>query len=424
MRCRPRNRQWSQPDSRGVITRPKAAALALGLLLPTWGAAAEEPKHRSLADKLTVRVGELSLKPYALLQLDEGGTFNQSRRGGQGTGFNVRRARVGGQGTYGKLFEFDLIYDFGSTPGSTSRFFEADIAYVGLDPLVVRAGIYKWAFTLEYAQSAADTLFLERASIVNILGGLVAGAGRVGGQVGAGGDRWFAAAFWTGGRSGYGANSDQRAVLGRAAGLAVKTGDVVLHLGASGAWLYQPPRNDAGRRTLSFSDQTELQIDQADSSLSSGSIPAGGVAFGGLELGLGWKRLWLQGEWYGASVDRDGAGGDPFFSGWYAQAAYTVFGKPRQWKPKIAAWGSPVPEEGFNPLAGQWGALEVAGRFSAVDLKDAGVRGGRQHVWTAGVSWYPVDPLRVVLQYQHANVDGGRSPRSLNAVAGRIQVSF
>ncbi len=85
-----------------------------------------------------MRVGELTLKPYVLVQLDEGGTFDQSRRGGQGTGFNVRRARVGGQGTYGKQFEFDLIYDFGGTLGSVSRIFEADIAYTGLEPFVVR----------------------------------------------------------------------------------------------------------------------------------------------------------------------------------------------------------------------------------------------------------------------------------------------
>lgn len=175
------------------MPRPRLAGLVVGLLVAAGAACAETP---------SVRVGELTLKPYVLLQLDEGGTFDQSRGGGQAAGFNTRRARLGGQGTYGKQFEFDLIYDFGSTPGSESRFFEADIAYVGLEPFVVRAGIYKWAFTLEYSQSAADLLFLERASIVNILGGLVAGAGRVGGQVGAGGDRWFAAAFWTGGRTG------------------------------------------------------------------------------------------------------------------------------------------------------------------------------------------------------------------------------
>ena len=352
-----------------------------------------------------VRVGPVDLTPYLLLQQDEGGTFDQSQQGGQGTGGNTRRARVGAEVTVGDQVEIGVVYDFGHTPGSNSRFFEADVAYTGLGPFVARAGIFKPAFTLEYAQSAADILFLERASIVDIVGGLVAGAGRTGAQFGAGGERWFAAAFLTGGTNGPGARSDQRAVLGRVAGLAIKTDDVLLHLGASGAWLYQVPRDGSGRHTLSFSDQPELEVDTVDASLSTGSLPSTGARMGGLEVGLSWDRLWVQGEWYGLHIDRSGgAGRDLFFSGEYVQAAYTVLGKPRQWKPTIAAWGSPSPAEGFNPMAGQWGAVEIAARLSAVTLGDADVRGGRQTVWTAGVSWYPVDPLKFTLQYQHADV--------------------
>jgi len=88
-----------------------AAGVVIGLLLSAWAARAETP---------SVWMGQLSLMPYVLLQLDEGGTFNQSRRGGQGTGFKTRRARVGDQGAYGNQFEFDIIYDSSSTPGSLS----------------------------------------------------------------------------------------------------------------------------------------------------------------------------------------------------------------------------------------------------------------------------------------------------------------
>ena len=372
-----------------------------------------------------VRLGDLTLKPYVLVQLDEGGTFDQSRRGGQGTGFNLRRARVGARGTLANQLEFGAIYDFGATPGSDSRLFEAVVAYTGFEPFTVRAGVFKPSFTLEFSQAAGDLLFLERASIVNIVGGLVGGAGRVGAQVQATGERWFATTLVTGGLTGQGARSDQRAVLARAAGLAVKTDDLLLHLGASGAWLYQVAKSDSGRRTLSFSNQPELNLDDVGSSLSTGSLAARGARLGGVEAGLGWGRLWLQGEWYGIGVDRTGSGADdPFFSGWYAQAAYTLVGKPRKWTSKTAAWGRPSPEAGFNPAAGSWGAVEVAARFSAADLNDAGVRGGRQRVWTAGVSWYPTDELRLMLQYQHADVTGGEAPRSLSAVAIRGQLSF
>ena len=377
------------------------------------------------ADTPGVRVGPLDLKPYLLLQLDEGGTFDQTQGGGQATGFNPRRARLGAEATIANQVEVDIVYDFGSAPGSNPRFFEADIAYTGLDPFVVRAGIFKPAFTLEYAQSAADILFLERASIVNIVGGLVAGAGRTGAQVGASGDRWFAAAFLTGGTNGAGAGSDQRAVLGRVAGLAIKTDSVALHLGASGAWLYQVARGGNGQHVLSFSDQPELQIDTADASLSTGSLNATGARTGGFEAGLSWNRLWLQAEWYGLRTDRSGgAGPNLFFSGEYVQAAYTLVGKPRQWKPKIAAWGSPSPAETFDPRAGRWGAVEIAARFSAANLSDADVRGGRQTVWSAGVSWYPVDPLRFTLQYQHADITAIAVPRRLDAIALRGQMRF
>ena len=179
--------------------RPPAALRHMAMLSLL---AAAVPAAVAYAETPDVRVGPIDLKPYLLLQLDESGTFNQNRDGGQATGFNTRRARVGAEATIANQVEIGVVYDFGRTPGGNSKFFEADIAYTGLEPFVVRAGIFKPAFTLEYAQSASDILFLERASIVNIVGGLVAGAGRTGAQVGASGDRSFAAVFLTGGTNG------------------------------------------------------------------------------------------------------------------------------------------------------------------------------------------------------------------------------
>ncbi len=378
------------------------------------------------ADTPSVRLGTAEVKPYVLLQLDEGGTFDQDRPGGQATGFNLRRARLGAEADVAHQWQFGFIWDFGGTPGGHSRLFEAKVAYTGLKPFTFAAGAFKPSFTLEFAQSAANLLFLERASIVNIVGGLVGGAGRVVlGQAEASGDRWFTTALVTGGTTGPGAQSDQRALLGRAAGLAIRSENVALHLGLSGAWLFQPPRTAGSGPALSFSDQPELQLDNADASLSTVSLHTPGVKTGGVEAGLGWGQLWVQSEWYGIGVDRRAShGGDLFFSGWYAQAAYTLLGNPRRWKSEAAAWGSPTPSHGFDPAHRAWGALEVGARFSTADLNSGDVRGGRQRVWTAGISWYPVDPLRFILQYQHADIAGGNAPRSLNAVAVRGQLSF
>ena len=403
------------PEARSV-SRAGAAALALLAVAPVPSPVA--------ADTPSVRLRPVELKPYVLLQLDQAETFGQDRPGGQAAGFNPRRARVGVEADVAHQWQLGLIWDFGGMPGSHSRLFEAEVAYTGLKPFTFAAGVFKPAFTLEYAQSAADLLFLERASIVNIVGGAVAGAGRVGGEVGATGERWFAAALVTGGLTGHGANSDQRAVLGRVAGLAVKTDDVSLHLGLSGAWLYHPPNPGDRGQSLSFTNQPELSIDDASASLSTGRIAARDARMGGVEAGLGWGRLWAQAELYGIDVQlRDGGQSGPL-SGYYVQAAYTLVGTPRVWKSDTASWGSPKPAQSFDPRHGAWGALEIGARFSTADLNAGDIRGGRQAVWTTGLSWYPVEPLRVMLQYEHADISGGPAPRSLSALAVRGQLRF
>ena len=201
--------------------------------------------------------------------------------------------------------------------------------------------------------------------------------------------------------------------------------DRSFHLGLSGALSWRPPRQD-GRGVVSLSERPELSVSRRGGPLDTGDIPARRASTGGVEAGLGWKRLWVQAEAYGIQVDRAGPrGGTLDFSGWYAQAAYTVLGQPRRWKASTAAWGAPEPAEGgFNPGQGRWGAVEVGARVSALDLSDADVRGGRQRVWTAGVNWWPVEPVRVQLQYQHATIRGMDENRRFQAVGLRGQLSF
>lgn len=376
-------------------------AVLLGTAAPGW------------ADTPSVRVGALELTPIALVQLDGGSTFNE----GQGTGVNLRRGRVGGSAKLAEDVKASVIWDFGGPPGRHSSLHQADIAYSGPLPLAARAGVFKAPFTLEYAQGAGDILFLERASIATLVTGLVAGGGRVGGQLGGTGERWFASVFLTGGKTGSGARSDQRAVLGRAAGLVVQTDSVSVHLGASGAWLYQVARAGDGSRTLRLSDQPEIQLDMAPASLTSGAVPATGARLGGVEAGMSWDRLWLQAEGYAITLDGIGPGRSPTSAGGYVQAATILTGTPRRWSPGIAAWARPKAKSA-------WDTVEAGTRFSYAEVKGLAGQGGRQSVWSANLSWYPLDPLRLVLEYGHARVQGGAAPRTLDFVATRAQLAF
>ena len=144
---------------------------------------------------------------------------------------------------------------------------------------------------------------------------------------------------------------------------------------------------------------------------------------GGVEAGLGWRRLWVQGEAYAIELDREG-GGSLGFSGAYLQAAWTLLGQPRQWEASRAAWGAPKPAGALDPATGEWGALELGARFSAVNLSDGGVRGGRQRIWTTGLGWWPAEPLRFMVQYQYGEISGGENNRNFHALALRLQAKF
>ncbi len=399
--------------------RRRWAAVAAVALAPALAS------HAGRAET-TVRLGEgLTFAPYVLAQLDVG-SFSQSRSGGQAAGFNDRRLRAGGRLTVGDQVELGFIWDFGQQPGSQQRLFEAQASYIGLKPFRFTGGAFKTNFGLESLQGAGDYLFLERASIATITRNLAAGIQRVGLQAQADGSRYIASVALTSGRAGLGDDGNQRAVVGRAAGLPIHTGETTLHVGASGEWVFRPANESGKPRALAFSDRTELQIDDVKPSLSTGGIAASSGGAFGPELALTWRRLWLQGEYYQLLVNRrqSGIGDTLTFDGYYAQAAYTLLGKPRTWKPSIGAFGAPTPAEGFNPGAGQFGAVEVGVRYSAVDLNDKNVRGGRQQVYSAVANWWPVEQLRFSLLYEHANVSRGPSPRTLNAVAGRAQFQF
>ena len=83
-------------------------------------------------------------------------------------------------------------------------------------------------------------------------------------------------------------------------------------------------------------------------------------------------------------------------------------GESRGYSTTNAAFTSPTPSSA-------WGAWELAGRYSNVDLDDhsgafglatpfGGVRGGQQKIWTAGINWYPNSVLRFALDYQWIDV--------------------
>jgi hypothetical protein len=87
---------------------------------------------------------------------------------------------------------------------------------------------------------------------------------------------------------------------------------------------------------------------------------------------------------------------------------------------------TPDTGRGVRPQRRRGGAIEVGLRYSRLDLDHRDVRGGRQGIWTAGVAWYPVDDLRLMLQYQvgAAVPEGEDRTLRFQAVGLRLQTTF
>ncbi|WP_316364491.1 OprO/OprP family phosphate-selective porin [Candidatus Thiodiazotropha sp. CDECU1] len=96
----------------------------------------------------------------------------------------------------------------------------------------------------------------------------------------------------------------------------------------------------------------------------------------------------MQGEWMQAKIARD-ADKDPTFEGWYLQASWFLTGESRRYKQSSAKFGR------IRPLSDH-GAVEVAARFSSVDLNDGEIEGGSSDIITLGLNWYINRQIRLM----------------------------
>lgn len=367
--------------------------------------------------------GAFTIRPTGVLHLDLGTTFAHSSPGGPNSGINARRARLGVEGRVGEDFEYTFIWDFGGSPGRRGRLYEASIEYSGLRHATVTLGVFEASYSLLQSRSARHLLFLERPAATEVASDLAAGSGRVGAEIRAHGERWFASAALTGGRTGPGEDSGQRGAVARLSALPVRSETVTVHLGVSGGWSFRPARGEDGRRSVDLSDSGELNVDRR-STLDPGAIPARGAWSLGPEIAVAWGRLLAQAEGYRVAVNRAGAdGGRLDFAGWYAQATYVVVGAPRPYRAERAAWG--LPQGRFDPARGEWGAVEIGLRYSTLDLNDGDVRGGGQRLWSTGVGWWPSEQVGVLAQWQNGRIMGAENgDRRWQALSTRLLLQF
>ena len=402
--------------------------------------------------------GKYTASLRSLVQFDAGYYMQNGAPAGSdlSSGSNFRRARLGVEGTLEKVFDYSFIYDFGGSGVEGTAISQAYVQYTALKPFAIRLGAFAPLASLEDSGGAGDTIFLERASAVEVARGIAGGDGRSAISVSAIGDRYLASLAYTGARVGQsGFFDEQQGLVGRVAGLIYSSPNANIVLGGNGSYVFDTADAAAGAGAApvgtSFANPPELRVDDtgpngASASLvSTGAIIADKVTQWGLDGAAQWKNLYAEGGYFHFGADRIGAGlagSDPDFSGWYAQASWLLTGESRRYDAARAAFRAPKVAAPFTGLAGSgWGVWEIAARYSVLDLTEqtgrstanGGIRGGEQDIWTFGANWYPNNVIRFSFNYLLIDIDRmaqGTTPpftdisQKDQAFALRSQVSF
>ena len=435
------------PPSNGVDTLGTSVRRALNASRALAIADLDRPRVSILGGRPTILSsdGRYSLSIRGIVQGDAG-FFDQRpqrapdfRRGSVGAGSrenngaqdlsngaNFRRARLGVEGVFDRDFSYRLMVEFGgSGTEGPARINDAWIAYTGFAPFTVQVGAFSPPANMDDGQSPEDQLFLERASSAELSRTLGGADGRVGIGVRGNGLRWFGAVTATGPTVNDAETFDeQSAVVGRYGVLLLTDQDQIqntynLQLGLNGTYVFNTPDQGAGtnpRQPVRFRDRPELRLD-GTRLIDTGAIDADHVWTYGAEMGAQYRQFYVQAEAFRFGLDRrDSPLPDPRFWGGYAEASWVLTGEFRRYNIATGSFQNPRPYEAFSPRNGGFGAFELAGRYSYLDLDYraglagtanpiGGVRGGRQKIVTLGLNWYLNSNVKLLFDYQHVNVD-------------------
>ena len=391
--------------------------------------------------------GHLTASLLAVMQFDVADYFQQGsgplttdlRRGGAAAdsgharnlqdGSTFRRGRFGVAGKAFNDFEYTALFAFdGAGSEDNGHIQELWLQYSGLKPLHARVGAFRPSIGLEDQGSTNGAPFLERPASTDLASSLAASDFREGAQVVVNGDRFYAAGAVTGrqvttaGAATVQPYRDPLGFTGRIAAIVYHDADTLVHIGAHGSYVSRPA-NVAGPDangvtapgTIDLRERPELRVD-GTRLVDTGALSAAHAYTAGAEVAVQYRNLLLQGEYERIGIERAASSlRDPHFAGYYVEGTWVITGQRRRYNRGNFAFDGPAVPGGFSPLTGEWGAVELAARYSSADLDDnAGsrgsapaadaVRGGRQHIAAVALDWYLNPIFKIVFQYQHVAV--------------------
>ncbi len=336
----------------------------------------------------------------------------------------------------------------GDLTSNTSYMLEMDFAFLGrpsfmdvwvdvkdtFAPGTLRIGHWRQPFSMDALTSVKDLTFFERALPFAFLPFRQIGAEFYGEN-----SRWdgtYGVSVFRFPTDPFGGNVGDNGGYGMATRWtwvpwASRDDSRLLHLGVG--YTFTDPSSDVVR----FRNTPEIFVSETGGSdilppgvlpfitffVDTGPIPTQNVNHFGAELAGILGPLHVQSEAMFVDV-RQLDGSSNAFWGAYAQVGYFLTGEVRPYNHKAGVMGRATP---FCPLTARrgWGAWEIAGRWSYIDLNDGAIAGNALTDLTAGLNWYLNKNLKWQLMYINASLDNLQLGRSeANIAALRVQADF
>jgi phosphate-selective porin OprO/OprP len=359
--------------------------------------------------------GKIGMK----LHLDTAAYHADSELGDMRDDSGVRRARLYTSG--GLFFGVPISYKAEAEVADQEFYIREAYLWFWNLPVVrtVKVGHFKAPMTMEGYESSGDTLFLERASLVEAFGPGVMYGIQAGGPNAKKDTTWALGWFADGGQSDISESSRSfTRAIGRVTWLpwceGGQGGPKLLHLGVSGQFLY------SSESSVRYRSRPESYF--APRLVDTGDMDAQEATSAGLECALVNGPWCLQAELLDTIVSQEADTLD--FWGGYVAGSWIMTGESRPYNRTLGCLTRPTPKNPFSFRQRHFGAWEVASRFSHLDLTDADVRGGAMHIATIGLNGYLTSRLKVMLDYAVGRVTDAAKDGDLRIMQGRVQYEF
>lgn len=312
------------------------------------------------------------------------------------------------------LYDATAVFDFQSKSWLDVYLRAQTKALFGTDAGALRLGYAKTPVGFEGNTGTGNTTFMETALPTQAI---FAGR-RIGLDWAIVRPTWLADAgyYWGGDLQG---DSDGHMAAARIAWTPRKQPGDVLHLGLSAS--RETPQGSTDGRGVYNDPAARLRAKPEASLTTVRLVDSGALAPTDSIDRLGAEALWIGGPWsvqaeyLDARVSLQNGLPNYHASGYYAFASWVVTGESRSYsngnvggvKTKSAA-----------------GAVELAVRYSELDLDDAPVFGGTERNWTFGANWYISRHLKLQANYVHAQSDRRDVIVDPNVIETRVQITF